>query len=118
MELVEHHAVVPSLGGDSLLVVDGRLPCVSGEVWRLSAVLRGERPDGPVYFKAVFPLFHHEPAVTEALAAEHPSALPELVAVDHERGWMLMRELARTHDWSAPDVGWTRALHVFGEIQR
>src|SRR5437762_831973 len=39
MELVEHHAVVPGLGGDSLLVVDGRLPCVSGEVWRLPEVL-------------------------------------------------------------------------------
>src|SRR5206468_422058 len=83
-----------------------------------SAVLRGERRGEPVYLKAVFPLFHHEPAVTEALAAERPSALPDVLAVDRERGWLLMRELAGTHEWHVPDAGWARALRLVGEIQR
>jgi len=56
------------------------LPLEQVRVWPLSAVLR----NGDVWFKAVFPRFHHEPAVTEALGA------PRLLQVDHERGWMLM----------------------------
>jgi len=87
-------------------------------LWPLSAVLRGERADGRVYFKAVFPLFHHEPAVTEALAREHPYAVPELVAVDRERGWMLMRELPGVHGYEVPGARWAPALRMMGGIQR
>lgn len=57
--------------------------------WPLSAVYRF---DGD-YFKAVFTLFHAEPAVTEALAREHPGDVPEVLRTDVDRGWMLMREL-------------------------
>jgi len=227
MPLVEHHAVVPADGGASLLVVDGRLPCVSGEGWRqpevlerlaplvgrpaylrlaaqvelsdervlrlhvfdatshhgarvalddadpaalappelrpalerwlaekrgapvppqrppwarpdwhaeaeawagtelrvlrlwpLSAVLHGELNGTPVYFKAVFPLFHHEPAVTEVLAREHPGAVPDVLAVEHERGWMLMGELPGRPEWQVPDLRWAGAIRSVGAIQR
>ena len=87
-------------------------------LWPLSAVLRGERADGAVYFKAVFPLFHHEPAITEALAREHPRDVPELLAVDRDRGWMLMRELPPSPGWEVPGRRWAPALRVFGRIQR
>jgi len=76
-------------------------------LWPLSAVLG----DDDVVFKAVFPLFAHEPAITEALGA------PRVLRSDHERGWMLMerldgedaddhaaalRELARVHrEWAS-----------------
>ena len=49
-------------------------------VWPLSALLRGD----DVWLKAVFPLFHHEPAVTEAIG------MPRVLRSDHERGWMLL----------------------------
>jgi len=87
-------------------------------LWPLSAVLCGDRPDGTVYLKAVFPLFQHEPALTQALAREHPHALPELLAVDRERGWMLMRELPGVHGWEVPGARWAPALRSLGEIQR
>src|SRR5437667_751725 len=106
----------PGWHGDAEAWADAELRPV--RLWPLSAVLRGERADGPVYFKAVFPLFHHEPAVTEALAREHPHAVPELLALDHERGWMLMRELRGVHTWEVPGAGWAPALRVVGEIQR
>jgi phosphotransferase family enzyme len=61
--------------------------------WPLSSVYRFGTADGPVYLKAVFALFGAEPAVTEALAREGPGEVPEVVAIDAERGWMLMREL-------------------------
>jgi hypothetical protein len=63
-------------------------------LWSLSAVLSGERDGRRVWLKAVFPLFHHEPAVTAALAREHSRALPEVLEIDEERGWLLMGELA------------------------
>jgi Phosphotransferase enzyme family len=82
-------------------------------------VLRGEHAaGGRVYFKAVFPVFHHEPAVTEALAREHPRALPELLAVDRERGWMLMHELHGLRPFEVPSRRWAPALRAMGEIQR
>jgi hypothetical protein len=59
----------------------------------LSAVLRGELESEPVYLKAVFTVFHHEPAVTQTLAREHPDLVPDVLRIDAERGWLLMREL-------------------------
>jgi aminoglycoside phosphotransferase (APT) family kinase protein len=78
-------------------------------VWPLSAVLRS----GDVWFKAVFPLFHHEPAVTEALARTHPRHVTAVLRIDEERGWMLMRELRgrKPGDLAAP-------LRTLGAIQR
>jgi aminoglycoside phosphotransferase len=61
--------------------------------WPLSAVYRFETDDRPVYLKAVFTLFQAEPAVTEALAREHPGDVPDVLATDVDRGWMLMRAL-------------------------
>lgn len=61
--------------------------------WPLSAVYRFDTDDGPVYLKAVFSLFAPEPSVAEALAREHPGDVPEVVATDVERSWILMREL-------------------------
>jgi Phosphotransferase enzyme family len=61
--------------------------------WPLSAVLRATTPEGVVYFKAAFPLFRHEPLVTSALAREHPGRVTDVLAVEPERGWLVMREL-------------------------
>ena len=52
-------------------------------VWPISAVLGND----DVVFKAVFPLFAHEPAITEALG------VPRVFRSDHERGWMLLERL-------------------------
>jgi aminoglycoside phosphotransferase len=61
--------------------------------WPLSAVYRFETASGALYLKAVFTLFRHEPAVTAALARDHLGDVPEVVATDGDRGWILMREL-------------------------
>jgi hypothetical protein len=91
------------------------MPLEQVRIWPLSAVLR----HGDVWFKAVFPLFHHEPAITEALGA------PRVLQVDHERGWMLMegvdgvddadhhaamRAIARVHREWTPRIGEALAL--------
>jgi hypothetical protein len=67
-------------------------PLGQHRIWPLSAVLAG---DG-VFVKGVFSLFHHEPAVTQALAREHPNAVPDVLRIDEREGRLLMGELHGT----------------------
>jgi hypothetical protein len=86
-----------------------------------STVLRVPTPSGPVWFKANVPGLVHEAAVVEILAARRPELLPELLAADVERGWMLqsdagtkLRELlAETHDFEV----WQQILPLYSELQ-
>lgn len=57
-----------------------------------SIVLRVPTQAGMLFFKATAPLPAHEAALTQALAAWRPDCMPELLAVDLKRGWMLMRD--------------------------
>jgi hypothetical protein len=82
--------------------------------WPLSAVLRGETG----WLKAVFPLFHHEPAVTEALAREHPRHVPSVLRADHERGWLLLDELPGKHVEDGDRTAAAAALRALAEIHR
>jgi len=59
------------------------MPLEQVRVWPLSAVLR----NGDLWFKACFPLFRHEPAITQALGE------PRVLRADHERAWMLMEHV-------------------------
>ena len=45
---------------------------------------------GDVWFKANIPALAYEAGVVGVLARTRPDLLPELAAVDLERGWMLM----------------------------
>jgi hypothetical protein len=57
-----------------------------------STVMRVPTADGPVWFKANGPAERHEAALVQVLAAERPDAVPPLLAVDVDRGWMLMAD--------------------------
>jgi hypothetical protein len=57
-----------------------------------STVLRVPTPGGDLYFKAVAPIHRFEAALTGLLAELQAGRVPEVVAVDAERGWMLMRD--------------------------
>jgi hypothetical protein len=47
---------------------------------------------GDAYFKAVPRIFAAEPAITEGLARLHPGLVPEVLAVDVDRRWLLTRD--------------------------
>ncbi len=68
--------------------------------WSLSAIVKvpvtGIRGDDAVFFKAACQLFRAEPALTRFVSGIAPESVPDLLAVDTERGWMLMR--AFEHD--------------------
>lgn len=86
-----------------------------------SIVLRVPLPGGDLYFKASAPSLGHEPAITETLARRLPELLPEVLASDIERGWLLMadggtrlREVLQTDH----DPGhWERVLALCAESQ-
>jgi hypothetical protein len=91
--------------------------------WYLSAVLRVPTAIGDLYFKAGGALPPSEPEVLAALAAQWPRQVPQLVAVDAARRWMLLHDFGRDLlelDYDrplAPLVQWERAVHCFAQLQ-
>lgn len=57
-----------------------------------STVMRIPTSDGTLFFKATAAETVYESALTEKLADWLPDCMPELIAVDTMRGWMLMRD--------------------------
>ena len=57
-----------------------------------STVMRVPTESGDVYFKANTAALRHEAAAITLIAARRPDCVPPLLAVDLERGWMLMAD--------------------------
>lgn len=57
-----------------------------------STVMRVPTDAGDVWFKATIDALRHEAAVTEVVATRVPDTVPSLLAVDRDRGWMLMSD--------------------------
>jgi hypothetical protein len=57
-----------------------------------STVMRVPTESGDVYFKANTAALRHEAAAITVIAARRPDCVPPLLAVDLERGWMLMAD--------------------------
>ncbi len=75
----------------------GSVPLAAGVIDQLhvrpwSTVMRVPTDRGDLYFKANTPLLQHEAALVTILAARRPDCVPPLLAVDLERGWMLMAD--------------------------
>ena len=61
-------------------------------IYPWSTVLRAMTNEGMLFFKATAPETIFEAALTQKLTEWYPDCMPELVAVDTARGWMLMRD--------------------------
>lgn len=57
-----------------------------------STVMRVPTDEGTIFFKATAAETVYESALTQKLAGWYPDCMPELIAVDIARGWMLMRD--------------------------
>jgi hypothetical protein len=86
---------------------------LQARVWRLSCVLRAPTGDGEVWFKAntTSPLFVNEGVVMGALAGLFPGQVPAPLAVEPERGWMVLDDFGQ-------EVGWEAPLEVVEEVAR
>ena len=87
-----------------------------------STVLRVPTQNGLLFFKASAPALFHEPVLTAFLARLRPDISPDLLAVNLEHGWMLMRDsgtplralIRPTQSLSA----WKPILPLFAGLQR
>lgn len=86
-----------------------------------STVLEIPLSGGRAWFKAVQPQYAHELPLTVVLAGLRPKLVPEVLAVDAERGWMLLadagdrlRELA---DGRTLVQHWEELLPRYAELQ-
>ncbi|HET9910669.1 MAG TPA: phosphotransferase [Anaerolineales bacterium] len=86
-----------------------------------STVLRVPSNEGTLFFKATAAETVYESALTEKLADWYPDCMPELVAVDPKRGWMLMRdggEQLRLSIRPTKDVtSWNPVIARYAEVQ-
>ncbi|MBX3000691.1 MAG: aminoglycoside phosphotransferase family protein [Caldilineaceae bacterium] len=88
--------------------------------WDLSCVLRIHTATGALfYFKATIdlPLFVSEGVFTAGLAALYPEYAPHPLAVDEERGWMLLPHFDGEIEWDAPLAHRERLIRAFAAIQ-
>ena len=79
-------------------------PLEQVRVWELSCVLRAPTAAGDVWFKTSIaaPLFVNEGVVMRALARLFPDNVPAPLAVDPERGWMVLPGFDAKPGWDAP----------------
>jgi hypothetical protein len=86
-----------------------------------STVIRVPTTEGDLWFKANVPVLAYEAGVVEVLSRTRPDAVPALVGVDRERGWMLMRdggERLREIVERERDLGrWHDILPRYGQLQ-
>ena len=97
----------------------GPIETIQDRPW--STVMRVPTEHGDLFFKASGPSLRHEAAVASFLARRSPDVVPAPLAVDLERGWMLMadagnrlRELVEAeHDVSR----WLDVLPAYARLQ-
>lgn len=87
------------------------------KVFVFGAVLRVQTDQGNFYFKALLPTVQNEPALILELAKGWPEHVPQIVAYDLERRWMLMRDFGGEAfvDFSSPR--YETVLRTYARIQ-
>jgi hypothetical protein len=99
------HAVEPT----------GPVELVHEKPW--STVLRVPTGDGDLYLKQEQPVQAFEVELTLTLASRWPDRVPEVIAADVERAWLLLRDGGvRLADIGTLDF-FPRALELYGELQ-
>jgi Phosphotransferase enzyme family len=112
----------PGWFGAASAWIEASLPAVSDvrqyATWCVSCILRVTSPLGTSWFKATPASFAREPAVTSMLADLVPGRTPEVLALDADRGWMLLADLdGEPVDALAVDDR-LEALLAVGELHR
>lgn len=84
------HDWIRSKTQQNFIQITGEIEQNHAYAW--STVMRVPTNEGTLYFKATAGETIFEVPLTAKLAGWFPDCMPELVAVDTERGWMLMRD--------------------------
>ena len=90
-------------------------------IYAWSTVLHIPTDQGKLFFKATAHETLYEAALTQSLARWFPDCMPEFIAVDAGRGWMLMRdggEQLRASIRPAKDISpWKPVIARYAEVQ-
>lgn len=94
-------------------------PIEQFQSWSISCVLRAKTDAGFVYFKqaAKLPIFGDEPSVTAGLAELYPEHIPAPLAIDHERGWMLLKDFGKEMGNKVSSEIQNAMFRTFAQIQ-
>jgi hypothetical protein len=98
------------------VALTGRLELVHERPW--ATVWRGRRRDGSVWLKVCAPVQAFEPRLTQTLASRWPSLLPEVLARDEERGWLLLGDAGARLGFGVGPEPWLSVLPAYAELQR
>lgn len=86
--------------------------------WERSTILRSQTEQGAIYFKALPPMFRHEPLLVKWLSHHFPQEFPKPLMVDGWRGWLLMPDYGSKTLDAVPDTErWVAALRAFAQLQ-
>lgn len=88
------------------------------QLWGVSVVLRCSSTDGDAFLKCSADIFRHEAAATQALAEAMPELVPEVIAVDADRGWLLMRDLGAAGLGAQDPALWHHGVVAHAGIQQ
>jgi len=97
--------------------VEPTAPIEQPHVRPWSTVLRVPTRDGDLFFKANAPAFAHEAAILERLVPLAPDLLPELVVVDRDRRWLLLRHAGDRVRELPGDAPWQDVLAHYADLQ-
>jgi hypothetical protein len=94
----------------------GTIEIVHERPW--ATVLRVPLADGVVWFKACAPVQSFEPHLTAELFARWSDRVPEVLAYDEERAWLLLADAGRAvGTFGNPPQAWLTALPLYAELQ-
>ena len=93
----------------------GPIETIHARPW--STVLRVPTGEGNLFLKQEQPLQAYEIPLTVALAERWPDRVPEVVAADTERDWLLLRDGGTSVADSGRVDAFPEALRLYGELQ-
>ena len=95
----------------------GRIDVVHSRPW--ATVVRVPLADGTAWFKACAPVQAFEPRLTAELFRRWPDLVPEVLAHDEERAWLLLADAGRSvGSMDEPPGIWLTALRLYADLQR
>lgn len=83
--------ILAQLSQEDLLPV---APIEQRRAWQRSCILRVETKTGDIYFKALPKMFSHEILLLSDVMLNFPINVPDFLALDPDRNWMLMRDIS------------------------
>ena len=96
---------------------EGEIETVHEEPW--ATVLRVPLADGVAWFKACAAVQAFEPRLTAELFSRWPHRVPEVIAYDEGRAWMLLADAGTSVDeFGNPPEAWVEILPRYAELQR